>query len=267
MWSCAKFPSPISRSSAAGELRSFDVDSGYCVGCGGRLAEREGAGDGDCRDDCASRRNRRSRDRRLAPSNVWLVFDLFRKLAHILVASLLGMASMRGVTPARQRRMDNAYRQMFGPLRRPAFLAALLALFTSACASVALYYLLPFDLSSVQQIGPAFSDLIVLCVPLGMVPMGMVGGYLTDRYQARPVIPILMSLGGREMMSSASALSNLTARLGTVLGPLAMSIIWTLVSNITAQMIGGILLVDGFAIATLAFALFSPRKQLNDWGR
>ena len=233
----------------------------------------------------------------------------FVNLPIIAVASVLGVYSMRGVTLAGYGKILSAYSQMFGLLRRPPFLAALFALFSSVSASVALYYLLPFDLSSIQQIDLAFSGLLLLCVPLGMVSMGIIGGYLTDRYHARPVIltgagvllfaslalslvissktteldlawrlllagtgiglfsgpnmTVLMSLGGRQMMSSASAVSNLTARLGTVLGPLAMSIIWTLVSGFTAQMIGGVLLVDGLAIAAFAFALFSPRETVQ----
>jgi len=233
----------------------------------------------------------------------------FVNLPIIAIASVLGVYSMRGVTLAGYGKILSAYSQMFGLLRRPPFLAALFALFSSVSASVALYYLLPFDLSSIQQIDLAFSGLLLLCVPLGMVSMGIIGGYLTDRYHARPVIltgagvllfaslalslvissktteldlawrlllagtgiglfsgpnmTVLMSLGGRQMMSSASAVSNLTARLGTVLGPLAMSIIWTLVSGFTAQMIGGVLLVDGLAIAAFAFALFSPRETVQ----
>jgi len=233
----------------------------------------------------------------------------FVNLPIIAAASVLGVYSMRGVTLAGYGKTLSTYSQMFDLLHRPQFLAALFALFSSVSASVALYYLLPFDLSSIQQIDPAFSGLLLLCVPLGMVSMGIIGGYLTDRYHARPVIltgagvllfaslalslvissktteldlawrlllagtgiglfsgpnmTVLMSLGGRQMMSSASAVSNLTARLGTVLGPLAMSIIWTLVSGFTAQMIGGVLLVDGLAIAAFAFALFSPRETVQ----
>ncbi len=233
----------------------------------------------------------------------------FVNLPIIAAASVLGVYSMRGVTLAGYGKTLSTYSQMFDLLHRPQFLAALFALFSSVSASVALYYLLPFDLSSIQQIDLAFSGLLLLCVPLGMVSMGIIGGYLTDRYHARPVIltgagvllfaslalslvissktteldlawrlllagtgiglfsgpnmTVLMSLGGRQMMSSASAVSNLTARLGTVLGPLAMSIIWTLVSGFTAQMIGGVLLVDGLAIAAFAFALFSPRETVQ----
>src|SRR6266487_398358 len=290
-------------------LCSLDVHSGNRNGCGRRLPEREGTGYGNCRDDRTTGRNRGSRYWRLAPSNFWMVIDLFRKPAIIAIASVLGVYSMRGVTLAGYGKILSAYSQMFGLLRRPPFLAALFALFSSVSASVALYYLLPFDLSSIQQIDLAFSGLLLLCVPLGMVSMGIIGGYLTDRYHARPVIltgagvllfaslalslvissktteldlawrlllagtgiglfsgpnmTVLMSLGGRQMMSSASAVSNLTARLGTVLGPLAMSIIWTLVSGFTAQMIGGVLLVDGLAIAAFAFALFSPRETVQ----
>jgi MFS family permease len=52
----------------------------------------------------------------------------------------------------------------------------------------ALYYLLPFDISNVQHIAPSLAGVILLCVPLGMGVMGFLGGYLTDRYGAKPFI-------------------------------------------------------------------------------
>jgi predicted MFS family arabinose efflux permease len=104
-----------------------------------------------------------------------------------LLVSLLGFLSLRGVSlghhgPA------NVYHQMVGLLRRPQFLLAMIAFFSGTSASVALYYLLPFDLSGIQRLDSALSGLVLLCVPLVMVTMGITGGYLTDRYHAKPFI-------------------------------------------------------------------------------
>ncbi len=103
-----------------------------------------------------------------------------------LLASLLGFLSLRGVSLGHQGPANNVYHQMAGLLRRPQFLVALIAFFSSVSASVALYYLLPFDLSDIQHIDPALSGLVLLCVPLGMMIMGITGGYLSDRYHAKP---------------------------------------------------------------------------------
>src|SRR5215467_379181 len=104
-----------------------------------------------------------------------------------LLAALLGLFSLRGVRLG-DRRSGSAYRQMGGLLRHLPFLWGLLAFFCSVTVGGALYYLLPFDLSNVQHIPPAQAGAILLCMPLGMGVMGIVGGYLTDRYGAQPFI-------------------------------------------------------------------------------
>ena len=104
-----------------------------------------------------------------------------------LLAALLGIFSLRGVRLG-GRQSGGAYRQMAGLLRRPSFLWGLLAFFWSVSVAGALYYLLPFDLSGVQHLAPSLAGLILLCVPLGMGVMGILGGYLTDRYGAKPFI-------------------------------------------------------------------------------
>src|SRR5438270_5557243 len=104
-----------------------------------------------------------------------------------LLAALLSIFSLRGVRLG-GRQPGGAYRQMAGLLRRPSFLWGLLAFFWSVSVAGALYYLLPFDLSGVQHIVPSLAGLILLCVPLGMGMMGILGGYLTDRYGAKPFI-------------------------------------------------------------------------------
>src|SRR5260370_31639061 len=77
---------------------------------------------------------------------------------------------------------------MGGLWRRPPFRWGLLAFFCSVTVAGALYYLLPFDMSNVQHIVPAQAGVILLCVPLGMGVMGILGGYLTDRYGAKPFV-------------------------------------------------------------------------------
>src|SRR6266516_2158264 len=222
-----------------------------------------------------------------------------------LLASLLGFLSLRGVSLVHHGPANNVYHQMVGLLRRRRFLLALVAFFSSVSASVALYYLLPFDLSEIQHIDPALSGLVLLCVPLGMMTMGIAGGYLTDRYQAKPFILagsgllligslalslavssptswtdlawrlLLVGMGiglfssptmtvimgvGRDMMAAASTVSNLTARLGTVFGPLIMGITWTIVTSLSTQIVAGIMLVDILASATLILAYLSVSR-------
>jgi MFS family permease len=96
-----------------------------------------------------------------------------------LLAALLGIFSLRGVRLG-DRRSASAYRHMLGLLRRPQFLWGLLAFFCSVTVAGALYYLLPFDISNVQHIAPSLAGVILLCVPLGMGVMGLLGS-LPDR--------------------------------------------------------------------------------------
>ena len=221
-----------------------------------------------------------------------------------LLAVLLGLFSLRGV---RLSRSGSAYRKMGGLLRRQQFLWGLLAFFCSVTVAGALYYLLPFDMSNVQHIAPAHAGVILLCVPLGMGVMGILGGYLTDRYGAQPFILTgsglllvglimltlvvqsptaeldlawrlllvgigiglfsgpnqtrLMSVGARETMGAASALSNLVSRLGSVCGPLMVGLVWTFLASFSAQMIVGILLINGFAVLNLLFAWLSIQRR------
>jgi MFS transporter, DHA2 family, multidrug resistance protein len=223
-----------------------------------------------------------------------------------LLAALLGIFSLRNVRLG-GRQSGSAYRQMGELLRRPPFLWGLLAFFCSVTVAGALYYLLPFDLSRVQHIAPSGAGVVLLCVPLGMGVMGIVGGYLTDRYGAKPFIltgsslllvglllltlivqsptsaldlawrlllvgmgiglfsgpnqTSLMSVGTRETMGAASALSNLGARIGSVCGPLVLGLTWTFLTSLSAQMGVGILVVDGFAVLNLLFAWLSIQRR------
>jgi MFS family permease len=162
-------------------------------------------------------------------------------------------------------------------------------------------------MNNVQHIVPAQAGVILLCVPLGMGVMGILGGYLTDRYGAKPFVLTgsglllaslllltlivqsptseldlalrllligmgiglftspnqtrFMSVGARETMGAASALSNLVARLGTVCGPLLVGLVWTFLASESAQMGVGILLIDGFAVPNLLFAWLSIQRR------
>jgi MFS family permease len=67
----------------------------------------------------------------------------------------------------------------------------------------------------------------------------------------------LMSIGPRETMGAASALSNLSARLGTVFGSLALAVTWAFFTSFPAQINAGIFIVDGFAVINLLLAWLS----------
>ncbi|HZU02430.1 MAG TPA: MFS transporter [Ktedonobacteraceae bacterium] len=222
------------------------------------------------------------------------------------LAALLGIFSLGGMRLFDQR-SDSAYRQMAALLRRPAFLWGLLAFLGSVSVAAALYYLLPFDLSDIQHLAPTLAGGILLCVPLAMVVMGILGGYLTDRYGAPPFIltgsgllliglllltfvagfrtseldlawrllligsgiglfsgpnqTLLMSVGTRETMGAASALSNLSTRLGSVCGPLVLGITWSFPASFSDQIRVGILVIDALAVLNLLFAFLAVRRR------
>src|SRR5947209_16620626 len=221
----------------------------------------------------------------------------FVNLPICLLAALLGLLSLRGVSLGeRHPGSRSGFGQMGALLRRPSFLWSLLGFLCSTTIAAGLYYLFPFDLSGVQRFAPATAGLLLLCMPLGMGLVGLLGGYLTDRYGARPftltgsglvlvgslllslmlVHPtsvfdltwrlllvgigmglfngpnqtLLMSAGTKETMGAASALSNLSARLGSVFGPLLLSIIWSFLPSSTLHMsAGGVVFV---ALAVLS---------------
>ncbi|MDA4117644.1 MAG: MFS transporter, partial [Thaumarchaeota archaeon] len=233
----------------------------------------------------------------------------FVNLPICLLAAALGAFSLKGVHIQDRGTTGGSetFRQMVGLLRHRAFLAGLVAFLLSVTTSVALYFLLPFDLGSIQDMGPSLAGVILLLVPLGMTVTGMVGGYLTDKYRPRPLIiagtglmvlgavslslvvssrtsefdlawrllmlgggiglfsssnsTVLIGFGGRESMATASALLNLGARLGTVIGPLVMGLTWASVAGLPAQIAFGMLIVDVFAVMTLLSAALSVKPQ------
>lgn len=222
------------------------------------------------------------------------------------LTALLGVFSLRGMRLFDQR-SSSAYRQMAVLLRRPPFLWGLLAFFWSVSVASALYYLLPFDLNSIQHLAPSLGGVILLCVPLAMGVVGILGGALSDRYGPPPFIltgsglllaglllltlvarsrtteldlawrllligmgvglfsgpnqALLMSVGKRETMGAASALSNLGTRIGSVCGPLVLGLTWTSLANFSAQVSVGMLIIVGFAALNLLFAWLSIQGQ------
>lgn len=235
----------------------------------------------------------------------------FASVPFCILAILLGIYSLRGVRLGEgERQQSNVFRHMGTLLRRTPFLWGLLAFFSSVTTVVALFYVLPFNLESVQHIDLSVAGFVFLCVPLGMGAMGIVGGFLADRYGARPVmltgsglffigvllmtltiqVPTspfdlgwrllivgigiglftgpnqarLMSIGTRETMGAASALTNLGSLSASICGPLVISLSWALLTDISTQMLGGMLLVCGFALLNFLFVwLAVGRKTLN----
>jgi MFS family permease len=231
----------------------------------------------------------------------------FVNLPVSLLAAGLGLLSLKGFRlPTWGVAQKSVYSQMADLIRHQRFVASVFAFFFSATMSVALYYVIPFDLDGIQGLSPTLSGAVLLSVPLGMMAMGMIGGYLTDRYQPRPFVlagaaliflgvaslslavtsktseldlawrlllvgcgigmfssptsTVIMGFGGREAMAAASSLTNLAARLGTVVGPVAIGASWAFMIGLSAQITTGILFVDGLAALTLFTAVLSVRK-------
>jgi MFS family permease len=72
---------------------------------------------------------------------------------------------------------------------------------------------------------------------------------------------LLMSVGKRETMGAASALSNLGTRIGSVCGPLVLGLTWTSLANFSAQVSVGMLIIVGFTALNLLFAWLSIQGQ------
>lgn len=220
-----------------------------------------------------------------------------------LLTALLGLLSLRNMSLVKQRSGSaSGFRQMGALLHRSSFLLGLLGFLCSVTIASSLYYLFPFDLSNVQHFTPSTAGLLLLCMPLGMGIVGLLGGFLTDRYGARPFTlagsglllaglillslvltsptsmfdlawrllligtgmglfngpnqTLLMSVGTRETMGATSALSNLSSRIGSVFGPLLLSVLWVFLPGSALQMRIGILVVTALAVLTMLFAWF-----------
>jgi MFS family permease len=72
---------------------------------------------------------------------------------------------------------------------------------------------------------------------------------------------LLMSVGARETMGAASALSNLGSRLASVWGPLVMGFTWTFLTSFSVQIVIGMLIIDGFVVLNLLFAWLSVQRR------
>ena len=128
----------------------------------------------------------------------------FVNLPVCLVSAALGFIGLRGFRlPTWGGAKRDVYSQMMGLLRHPRLLASLTAFFLSVTTSVSLYYLIPFDLGGIQGLEPSVSGAVLLSVPMGMMVMGMAGGYLTDRYGPRP----LMLVGSGFVLAGVVSLS------------------------------------------------------------
>ena len=139
---------------------------------------------------------------------------------------------------------------------------------------------------------------------------GLLGGYLTDHYGAKPFIltgsglllvglllltlvaqshtseldlawrllligmglglfsgpnlTLIMSAGARETMGAASALSNLSARIGSVFGPLILSILWFILPGPGLQMSSGGIVFVALAVLSVLCAWVARPKPLPD---
>src|SRR5215469_13563638 len=173
-------------------------------------------------------------------------------------ATLLGLESLRGGGLARGG--QSGFRQMTGLVRRPQFLWGLLGFLASTTVAAGLYFLFPFDLTGIQRFGPATAGLLLLGLVLvqpvaafdcawRLLLIGAGIGLFTGPNQT-----LLMSAGPRETVAAASALSNFSARLGSVIGPLVLGIIWAVLPGMSRQMVGGITGLTLLAAFTLLAA-------------
>jgi MFS family permease len=113
------------------------------------------------------------------------IFLVNAPLSLVIVA--LAFYSLRGVTYGAQ--PTGGLQPMNLLLREASFLGALLILLTSAAIGGGLSYLLPFALQDVHGLPPTVAGVTLLCVALGMAITSPVGGYLTDRYGVRRLLP------------------------------------------------------------------------------
>jgi MFS transporter, DHA2 family, multidrug resistance protein len=72
---------------------------------------------------------------------------------------------------------------------------------------------------------------------------------------------LLMSTGAREMMAAASALSNLSARIGSVVGPMAIGLLWAMTPGVASQMVLGIAALMALSVFTLICVVLERRSE------
>jgi MFS family permease len=121
----------------------------------------------------------------------------FVNLPICLLVSLLALFSLRHVTmtedrPSEKQKANNGLGWMGTLFHNGTFLRALLALLCCTTIMSGVYYLVPFNMNSVQRFVPAIAGVILFSLPLGLAVMGPVGGYLADRYGVK--LPMLSGL-------------------------------------------------------------------------
>lgn len=105
----------------------------------------------------------------------------------ILVALVLALLCLPGITFGPNR--TSGLGQMWFLLRHGRFLGTLLILLISSAASGALAYLLPFTLQDVHHLSLAVAGVTLFVPSLGMALISPVGGYFTDRFGIRLILP------------------------------------------------------------------------------
>jgi MFS family permease len=223
----------------------------------------------------------------------------------ILVAMALASLCLPGFTFGSTR--TSRLGQMGYLLRHPRFLGTLLILLAFSSASAALAYLLPFTLQNVHHLDLELAGATLLVPSLGMAVMGPLGGYLTDRFGVRLILPagwivtlvgllallltiatptsvlnldwrllliglgngiaygplltFMMSLGPRETLGAASALSNMTRQFGFICGPALVSLLWSwqVAARPTERASSSVVLLLALSLAGLICALLSVR--------
>ena len=126
----------------------------------------------------------------------WSVI-FFVNLPICVLVSVMALFSLRDVVMAEDRpsevqEVNSGLRWMGTLFRQPAFLLGLLALLCSTTIMNGVYYLVPFNMNSLQHFTPGVAGIILFSLPLGLGVMGPVGGYLTDRYGVK--LPMLIGL-------------------------------------------------------------------------
>lgn len=221
----------------------------------------------------------------------------------ILISIVLTLLCFPGVTFGPNR--TSGLGQMWTLLRHPRFLGTLLVLLISSSTSGALAYLLPFALQDVHHLDLALAGVTLFLPSLGMALISPIGGYLTDRFGIRvmmpvgwivtlvafltlllaiaaptsvlnldwrlfligigngiaygPLLTLMMSIGPRETLGAASALSNLVRQFGFICGPTLVSMLWSwqVAANASERAGASVWLLIALAVIGLLGALFS----------
>lgn len=77
---------------------------------------------------------------------------------------------------------------------------------------------------------------------------------------AGPVQALIVSIVPRQALGSTGALIGLARNLGTAIGPVLVSLIWLMITDVAAQMVIGAMAIIGLALIALGFAFLATRK-------